>query len=459
MNSSQPMVPLTVTPIGTSTLPAPHWCYEEKPGFFLPYIEEESSQLETIYSVTKGKGAIYLDTHTKEEKFVDFYKRVELRKNKARRVVRGTWFFENDDGLLVPYPEDTARLLEERFQSNPLKFEKFRVTAEPARFVEQRADGSFRQYRHTKNGTIQGRKVVRGYDGKLLVVDPSAIADFFESLPKLPQSPRDELLTTVPSYGNRAWEAPTVGSRAANARIEPKISHGGSPSATPTSSIASTASSRTLRQKLPSNNPANNPPLQTHSTSSHNLTRQRTLAAKEKLVELGLKLAQPTNVATKTQEEILSDASLRAIIKRLNEEVATLKSRIEALTKENKELKAKLEKTDAETRELEVMVVEKEMEVEDREKTIVAKEKLITNLMERIKNITGKPDVFVASEESPNLESTDTLVALKSLATVLDKADDSTKNNIMSEFSSIFENFTPEDFDEFADILSVNENE
>jgi len=102
---------------------------------------------------------------------VNFQKMIEkslVKKGNKKRITRGLWFFQDDDGTWAPYDAGTAHLLENEYQTG--HFQKVNVSDKPPRWVISFADGSYKQFRQTKGGNPNGRSVVRGFKGQTVEV-------------------------------------------------------------------------------------------------------------------------------------------------------------------------------------------------------------------------------------------------------------------------------------------------
>jgi len=405
-------------------------------------------------------------------------------------VIRGTWFFEGDDTKLAPYVEELARELEMRFRSSP-KFEKFKVSNDPVRFVEQKADGTFRQYRHTKGGDILGRKVIRGYNGLLIPEDNSYSIPIPRSLSThtlsttystsnlspLPMPPRTTTSTASPltgtitqspvstgkvsvsSVATTTTAMPTRGQSIAYSQSTPSAAH-----------VSNTVGPPRPNQAPPGSAPPSGIRVPTYQAPIHqnsglclsqgslsdvkrSLSRQQTLAAKEKLVELGKKLQNPPAM---TQQELQSEVNLLTIIKQLQEENASLRTKLADCERRLAEFdrilpenQGQIETLDRQNDNLAMMVLDKEDE-------IAQNQALIDKLMEKIRKITGKKDVFLADGDEGEGEDV-TLAALTSIVREYERGNDGEKSKMGDTISSILGDFSVEDLDEFEEILRLKE--
>jgi len=85
--------------------------------------------------------------------------------NKNLDILRGTWFWQENDGSWVPYDHTTAESLEKAAQLYA-RFQ-LQITVTPPRIVVGLL-GNFKQLRKTTNARPEGRAAQRGYDGKLM---------------------------------------------------------------------------------------------------------------------------------------------------------------------------------------------------------------------------------------------------------------------------------------------------
>jgi len=153
------------------TLPVPHWHYEEthNEGFkqvskWVPFDDATSHEFEKAFKAQPLSDNVEIlngNTH------VDFTKFVEKSKEKKhkRKILRGIWFYQDDDGTWYPYESYCAMLLENEFQSG--NFSKVTVCEKPPRWVMAFADGTYKQFRQTKGGNPNGRPVQRGFNGQV----------------------------------------------------------------------------------------------------------------------------------------------------------------------------------------------------------------------------------------------------------------------------------------------------
>jgi len=154
------------------TVPAPHWYYEDthyegllkQVSRWVEYDENTSNEIEKAFkSNPYGESTVFNGQST-----VDFQKMLEksqVKKGTKRRIMRGVWFFQDDDGTWAPYEPYTAQLLENEFQTG--HFQKVNVSDKPPRWVISFADGTYKQFRQTKGGNPNGREVLRGYKGQV----------------------------------------------------------------------------------------------------------------------------------------------------------------------------------------------------------------------------------------------------------------------------------------------------
>jgi len=154
-------------------LPVPRWCYRSTKTSaspiigtpvltpWTPYALSFSTYLDHVYNTTltniSNSKNIVLGTS-----IFDFANMTETNGGKTRKVLRGTWFWQENDESWVPYATDIANQLEKSFQS--ATFERVDVSHDPPRFVVKLSSGHFVQYRQTRNATKQGRPVSRGFN-------------------------------------------------------------------------------------------------------------------------------------------------------------------------------------------------------------------------------------------------------------------------------------------------------
>jgi len=87
------------------------------------------------------------------------------RKEKKKDILRGTWFYRDDeDKCWIPFPKDVSTKLEDAFQKDDV--DRVEVSFQPPRYVKKEGPDTFRQYRKTKNANPHGRLVQRGYNNQ-----------------------------------------------------------------------------------------------------------------------------------------------------------------------------------------------------------------------------------------------------------------------------------------------------
>jgi len=157
------------------TTPMPHWYYEEihhegilkQVSKWVPFDDSSSDEIEKCFKSNMFGGSDILNGQS----HVDFTKMVEksnVKKGTKRNLIRGIWYFREDDGSWSPYDAYTSQLLENEFQGG--NFVKVNVSDKPPRWVISFADGSYKQFRQTKGGNPNGREVQRGYNGKAIEI-------------------------------------------------------------------------------------------------------------------------------------------------------------------------------------------------------------------------------------------------------------------------------------------------
>jgi len=156
------------TPVLLRTVPVVHWYFQDSTdnNKWKPYDDPVSDQLEAIYIKTGGNGTVQIRTSTFDLKTMK--EKDGVLQNigfGGKRILRGMWFFQDDDDSWVPYETEVAQKLEIAVQHGT--FRRVDVSIKPPRFVLQHADGSFKQYRQTKGGNPSGRDTKRGYNGQV----------------------------------------------------------------------------------------------------------------------------------------------------------------------------------------------------------------------------------------------------------------------------------------------------
>jgi len=153
------------------TKPKPYWyfqdIYETKNWF--PFPQNENHLIESQFE-EYGGGVIQIN-----EFRVDISKREQVNTIKrhiihfeTKPILRGTWFWEDDLGNMIPYTEEICAILEGAYQNNQFNRNVSFTMVKKVRYVSQFPDGSFKQYRQSSKALTKGRRVERGYGGELL---------------------------------------------------------------------------------------------------------------------------------------------------------------------------------------------------------------------------------------------------------------------------------------------------
>jgi len=147
-----------------------HWFYREA-GKYNSYSDEISYDIEQAFLNQQGLGTV---CHNDYEFNFDKMTSTKKGASKPKYIMRGVWFFREEDGTWQPYEMDTAGDLEsevQKVEKGQMKLSDFKVkvTDTPPRFVIPVGEGldRFKQIRETKNANPQGRAVLRGYNGSI----------------------------------------------------------------------------------------------------------------------------------------------------------------------------------------------------------------------------------------------------------------------------------------------------
>jgi len=168
--------PKYVEPPPVYTKPKPYWFYQDiyETKNWIPFPENENFLIEKQFE-TYGGGVINLN-----EFRIDISKREKVNTIKrhyihleTKPMVRGTWFWEDDNGNMAPYSEEICATLETCYQNNDFNKNVCFTMGKKVRFVSQFPDGSFKQYRQANDASTKGRRVDRGYRGEVLFVEVS----------------------------------------------------------------------------------------------------------------------------------------------------------------------------------------------------------------------------------------------------------------------------------------------
>jgi len=160
------------TLVSLSSTPVPRWFYRNLEGKWIPLEEAVDKEVEEKFEQSGGCGWAPVLDYTYQ---VDFAKMAlnataeksrNIEKQIKRKLRRGTWFWQDDDGSWVPFETDVSQKLENAFLSGT--FTTVEVSRKPPRIVSHLAGGTFRQMRKTKGGNSGGRAVCRGYNGEVI---------------------------------------------------------------------------------------------------------------------------------------------------------------------------------------------------------------------------------------------------------------------------------------------------
>jgi len=166
-DQSLPGSPFEVNVIKFRTAPVPHWyCLEGKKWHeFSPNLSQEVEHIWAIlteHSAGIGKTCITVNGINYA---INYTKMMIKEKKQKKKMIRGTWFFKDDDATTwIPYSMDVAKKLEESYQQE--HFTEVVVSYQPQRVVMKENNGSFRQIRRTRGAKPEGREVQRGYNNQ-----------------------------------------------------------------------------------------------------------------------------------------------------------------------------------------------------------------------------------------------------------------------------------------------------
>jgi len=153
--------------------PRPNWAYEVQTlTKWKPYDIHTSDLIEKEYWIYQNKISAH-NTVQVNGKTISFSTMTENANGEEKKIFRGTWFFRDDDGSMVPYSAELATKLENEFQTSGLNFKTVEITHKPPRDVMMHNDKTFKQYRRTKKADPSGRDVFRGWNSKTCVVHPN----------------------------------------------------------------------------------------------------------------------------------------------------------------------------------------------------------------------------------------------------------------------------------------------
>jgi len=172
-----------------AAVPAMHWFYKIGREF-IPFSKHESNILEALYQkyLLQNSKVLELSMGLPSEKWtIDFTNmRRTLRKwelftvfNDEQPLIRGTWFWTDDNEKLLPYTAFHAASLETGFieKNDTDKIWVNENERKKRRYVIKTEEGAFgyRQFRIKDDARPDGRIVKRGYDGKYLELNPEPL--------------------------------------------------------------------------------------------------------------------------------------------------------------------------------------------------------------------------------------------------------------------------------------------
>jgi len=178
-------VGLNGTPIGSSPFhvtvlgqpkpllakPKPYWYYQDiyETKDWFPFPSNENDLIEKQFEQYHG-GVVNIN-----EFKIDITKREQINTVKrhiihleTKPILRSTWFWEDDNGKLIPYNEEICAILETAYQEKNFNKNVVFALGKKTRYVAQFPDGSFKQYRQASDASTKGRKVERGFLGQLV---------------------------------------------------------------------------------------------------------------------------------------------------------------------------------------------------------------------------------------------------------------------------------------------------
>eukprot|EP01124_Arcella_intermedia_P022317 TRINITY_DN3294_c0_g1_i2.p1 TRINITY_DN3294_c0_g1~~TRINITY_DN3294_c0_g1_i2.p1 ORF type:complete len:400 (+),score=108.18 TRINITY_DN3294_c0_g1_i2:28-1227(+) len=143
--------------------PVARWYWKDETGTWKPYEDVVSDAIEGAYATNQP----FVVIGNKYRVNVPARQQSNLASNFSRTVLRGTWFWQDNPGTYIPYPEGVAARLESAFLSNQFDIP---IPVDNERHVILKPDMvSSRQLRNTApRGTVLTARVVcRGYMNQL----------------------------------------------------------------------------------------------------------------------------------------------------------------------------------------------------------------------------------------------------------------------------------------------------
>jgi len=156
----EPSSPSTSTTPVAQTTPVSKWFYHDIS--WIKYKKVDSDAIEKAYvakeatvPVVGGLYSVNINLRSQTKKSTHF----------ERKIVRGTWFWREDDGGYQPFSDKAAALLETAFQAG--KFDEHISIGDGVRYCILCEDGTGKQFR-IKGPNASGRAIIRGYRGRTI---------------------------------------------------------------------------------------------------------------------------------------------------------------------------------------------------------------------------------------------------------------------------------------------------
>eukprot|EP01120_Amphizonella_sp_Union-15-10_P007836 TRINITY_DN2696_c0_g1_i5.p1 TRINITY_DN2696_c0_g1~~TRINITY_DN2696_c0_g1_i5.p1 ORF type:complete len:1420 (+),score=325.81 TRINITY_DN2696_c0_g1_i5:55-4314(+) len=160
------------------TTPTPKWFYDGESGW-VKYSKKDSDKIEAAFqsqqpTVTILDGVYQINIPLRTQ--------IKLSTKFERKVLRGTWFWRENNGTYYPFAEESAEKLEQSFLKQIFNVE---IETDKLRQCVIYEDGTGKQFR--TNAWSNGRSIIRGYRGRTLVdsFPPSKKRKVEEEKPKV----------------------------------------------------------------------------------------------------------------------------------------------------------------------------------------------------------------------------------------------------------------------------------
>jgi len=121
--------------------PVERWCVlvDAATNTYLPYSDQVNEQLQTQFGGSIKLGNLIISLAEMQE--------LNIESKVTRPIIKGTWFWQANDGSWSPYTKELAEKLEDAFQKRAFIRNINVNTGKRIRQVTQFNDGTFKQFR------------------------------------------------------------------------------------------------------------------------------------------------------------------------------------------------------------------------------------------------------------------------------------------------------------------------